>query len=85
MNGIIKINFSKQTTTQTKLRTHNIKLKATVRYGRDMFALNKRDNEHFEAAQMKFLRPQLGFTKLDNQKITDVSKIVYSKYSERCM
>jgi hypothetical protein len=32
-----------------------------------MRALNTRDNQYFQAAQTKFLRPLTGFTKLDHQ------------------
>jgi hypothetical protein len=30
--------------------------------------LNKRDKQHLEAAQMRFLRPLRGYTKLDRQR-----------------
>jgi hypothetical protein len=32
------------------------------------FVLKKRDEQRLEAAQMKFLRPLLGITKLDKEK-----------------
>jgi hypothetical protein len=39
-----------------------------------MWLLNKRDNQRIEVAQMKFLKPLLGFIKLDHQRNTDISE-----------
>jgi hypothetical protein len=45
--------------------------------------LSKRDKQRLEAAQNKFLRPLLGFTKLDHQRNTDsYTEKNNSKYSE---
>jgi hypothetical protein len=37
-----------------------------------MFVLNGRHQRRLEAAQMKFLRPLLGFTKLDHQRNAEI-------------
>ena len=49
----------------TKLRIHNITAKAALRFGNEAWVLEKREEQRFEAAQMKFLRHLLGITKLD--------------------
>jgi hypothetical protein len=69
-------------TLQTKLRIHNITLKAALRYGSEMWVLNERDNQHLEAAQT-FLSPLLGFAKLDHQRnrYCTRGKISSSNYS----
>jgi hypothetical protein len=54
-------------TNQGKLRTHNIILKETLRYGREKWVLSKRDTQRLEAAPMKFRGSRLGFAKLDHQ------------------
>jgi len=36
--------------------------------------LNKGDSERLEAAQMKFFRPLMIFTKLDQQRSTDIKE-----------
>jgi hypothetical protein len=74
MNYVFKRNFGKQMTTQIKLRIHNTTSKATLIYESDMWVLNKRGNQCLEAAQMKFLRPLLGFIILDHQRTSDISK-----------
>jgi hypothetical protein len=68
MNGIIKRHFGKQMTTDTKLRLHNITSKASFCYGSKNWIINKRDTQKLEAAQMRFLRPLLGLTRLDRQR-----------------
>jgi hypothetical protein len=72
INGIIKRNFGKQMSNQTKLRIHNITAKTALKYGSETWMLNKRDKQRLEAAQMRFLRPLLGYTKLDRQRNVDV-------------
>ena len=53
---------------ETKLRIHNITAKAALKFGSEVWVLKKREEQHLEAAQMKFLRHLLGITKLDKQK-----------------
>jgi hypothetical protein len=45
INGIIKINFGKQLSNQTKLRIHNITAKIALKYGSETWVLNKRDKQ----------------------------------------
>ena len=42
--------------------------KAAFKFGSEVWVLKKRDEQHLEAAQMKFLRHLLGITKLDKEK-----------------
>jgi hypothetical protein len=72
MNGIIKRNFGKQMSNQTKLRIHNITAKTALKYGNETSMLNKRDKQRLEAAQIRFLRSLLGYTKLDRQRNVDI-------------
>jgi len=51
---------------ETKLRIHNITAKAALKSGSEAWVLKKREEQHLETAQMKFLR--LGITKLDKEK-----------------
>ena len=53
---------------ETKLRIHNITVKAAFKFGSEVWVLKKREEQRLEAAQMKFLRHLLGITKLDNEK-----------------
>jgi hypothetical protein len=69
INGII--NFGKQMSNQTNLRIHNI---TALTYGSETWMLNKRDKQRLEAAQMRFLRPLLGYTKLDRQRNVEKGK-----------
>jgi hypothetical protein len=50
MNGIIKRNFGKYMTIDTKLRIHNITSKASLCYGSEACIINKRDAQKLEAA-----------------------------------
>jgi hypothetical protein len=43
-------------------------------YGSEVWVINKRDAQKLEAAQMSFLRPLLGFTKLDHQRNSNIHK-----------
>ena len=42
--------------------------KAALKFGSETWVLRKREEQHLEAAQMKFLRHLLGITKLDKEK-----------------
>ena len=53
---------------ETKLRIHNITAKAALKFGSEAWVLKKREEQHLEAAQMKFLRHLPGITKLDKEK-----------------
>ena len=53
---------------ETKLRIHNITAKAALKFGSEAWVLKKREEQHLEATQMKFLRHLLGITKLDKGK-----------------
>jgi hypothetical protein len=72
MNGIIKRHFGKQMTTDTKLPLHNITSKASLCYGSENWIINKRDAQKPEAAQVTFLRPLLGLTRVDRQRNPDI-------------
>ena len=39
-----------------------------MKFGSEAWVLKKREEQHLEAAQMKFLRHLLGITKLDKEK-----------------
>jgi len=49
-------------------RHHNITVKAALKFRSEAWVLKKREEQRLEAAQMKFLRPLLGITKLDKEK-----------------
>jgi hypothetical protein len=68
INGAIQRHFGKQMTKETKLRIHNMTAKAAFKFGSKVWVLKKRDEQRLEAAQMKFLRPLLGITKIDKEK-----------------
>jgi len=53
---------------ETKLRIHNITAKAALKFGSEGWVLKKREGQHLEATQMKFLRHLLGIKKLDEEK-----------------
>jgi len=53
---------------ETKLRIHNITVKAALQFGIEAWALKKREEQRLEAALMKFVRHLLGITKLDKEK-----------------
>jgi len=52
----------------TKLRIHNITVKAALKFGSVAWIMKKREKQRLEATQMKFLRHLLGITKLDKEK-----------------
>jgi hypothetical protein len=68
MNGIIKCHLGKHMATDTKLQLHNITSEAGLCYGSEKWIINKRDAQKLEAAQMSFLRPSLGLTRLHLQR-----------------
>jgi predicted deacetylase len=61
-------------TTETKLKLHNITSKPALKYGSENWVMNKRDTQRLEAAQMRFLRPLSGHTRLDRQQNKDIRK-----------
>ena len=63
INGAIRRHFGKQMNKETKLRIHNIKAKAVLKFGSEAWVLKKREEQRLETAQMKFLRHLLGMTK----------------------
>ena len=64
INGAIRRHFGKQMNKETTLRIHKITAKA-LKFRSEAWVLKKREEQCLEAAQMKFLRPLLGITKLD--------------------
>ena len=68
INGVMWRHFGKQMNKETKLRIHNIKAKAALKFESEAWVLKKREVQRLEAAQMKFLRHLLGITKLDKEK-----------------
>ena len=56
INGAIRGHFGKQMNKETKLRIHNITARAALKFGTEAWVLKKREKQHLEAAQMKFLR-----------------------------
>ena len=67
INRANRRHFGKQMNKETKLRIRNITAKATLKFGNEAWVLKKREEQHLEAAQMKFLRHLLGITKLDKE------------------
>ena len=53
---------------ETKLRIHNITAKAALKFGSEAWVLKKREEQHLEEAQMKFLRQLPGITNSDKEK-----------------
>jgi hypothetical protein len=72
MNGIIRRHFGKQMSKETELRLHNITSKSTLRYGSENWIPKEKNIQKTEAAQMKFLRPLLGLTRLDKKRNTEI-------------
>jgi len=54
IDGAIRKHFGKQINKETKLRIHNITAKAALKFGNEVWVLNKREEQLFEAAQMIF-------------------------------
>ena len=68
INAAIRRHFGKQVNKETKLRIHNITVKAVLKFGSEAWVLKKTEERRLEAAQIKFLRHLLGKTKLDKEK-----------------
>jgi len=68
INGAIRRHFGKQMTKATKLRIQNMTAKVALKFGSEVWVLEKRDEQRLEVAQIKFLRHLLGITKLDKEK-----------------
>jgi len=56
INGAIRRHFGKKMNKGTKLRIHNIKPKATLKFGSEAWVLKKREEQRLEAAQMKIFK-----------------------------
>jgi hypothetical protein len=56
----------------TQIKLHNITSKEVLKLGSETWTLNQRDRTRLEAAQMKFLRPMLGLTRLDHQRNEEI-------------
>ena len=54
INKAIRRHFGKQMNKETKLRIHNITAKAALKFGSEVWVLKEREEQHLEAAQMKF-------------------------------
>jgi hypothetical protein len=50
-----------------KIKDSQHTAKAALKFGIDDWVLQKKEEQHLEAAQMKFLRYLLGITKLDKE------------------
>jgi len=59
--------FWKKMNKEIKLRIHNVTAKAALKFGSEAWVLKKREEQRFEAAQMKVLRHLLGITKLGKE------------------
>jgi len=79
INGAIRRHFGKQMSKYTKLRIHNITAKAALKFGSEVWVLNKREEQRLEVAQMKFLRHLLGITKQIKKRI-NTRKSGYNTY-----
>jgi len=64
--------FDKQVSTDTKLRLHNIISKATLHYGCELWTMNIKVQKQRQAAQMRILRPLLGFTRRHKQRNVEI-------------
>jgi hypothetical protein len=47
-------------------------VKAVLKCESEPWLLNEREKQRLEAAQMRFLRPSLGYTKLDRQRNVEI-------------
>ena len=72
LNDVIKCHFGKHMSIDTKLRLHNITSKSVLLYGSKVWILNGGAMKKLGVAQMRFLRPLLGFTRLDHQRNSDI-------------
>jgi hypothetical protein len=71
---ILQRHHGKETTNETKLRIHNIRALAALKFGSGILVLKKRAEKSLQAAQMKFFRHLLGITKLDIEKNQSIRK-----------
>jgi hypothetical protein len=72
INGIIKeILVNKCLMKQNKI-IHNITMIAALKYENETWVLNKIEKQCLVAAQMRFLRPLLGYTKLYHQRNVNI-------------
>jgi hypothetical protein len=69
MNGITKCHFGEHIT--YKIMTASTS-KASLCYDSKNWVINKGDGQKLEAAQMRFLRPLIGLTRLDCQRNPDI-------------
>jgi hypothetical protein len=56
----------------TKLQLYNITSEAALKYGSEVWVLNKKECQPLETAQVKFLRSLLGLTGLDHPRNTTI-------------
>jgi hypothetical protein len=70
INITIKGHFGKNMLAITRLWLYNITFKAALKYGSEVWVLNKKECRQLETAQMKFLRSLLGPTRSDHQRNT---------------
>jgi hypothetical protein len=67
ISGTVKRHFGKNMLPSTKLRLYNITSKLSLKYGSEVWVLNKKECQQFETAKIKFLRSLLGLTRLDRK------------------
>jgi hypothetical protein len=72
INGAIKSQLGKNVLPKTKSRLHNAASKAAMKYGSEVWGLNREDCEQLEAVRTKFLRSLAGLTRLDHQRNTTI-------------
>jgi hypothetical protein len=72
INATVKRRFGKNMLPSTKLRLYNITSKAALKYGSEVWVLNKEECQQLETAEIKFLRSLLGLTRLDHQRNTTI-------------
>jgi len=54
INGATQMHFGTQMNKETKLRLHNIRAKAVLKFGSEAWVVKKREEQCLEAAQMKY-------------------------------
>ena len=64
INLAVRRHFGKQMNKETKLRIHNITVKAALKFGSEAWVLKKREEQRLEAAQMKFFETLTGDNKI---------------------
>lgn len=78
-NGIIRRQFGKQMLKETQIRLHNITAKQMLKFGSETWIIKQREKSRIQAAQMKFLRSILGFTRLDHKRNEEIRSILKVK------